>query len=85
LAIFYIANFVNNFYICNSQTTKFAVLFLRYLQYNITPHILKSFDPPGIIIREPKQRNERKTKLLVSSSSSALRTWVGLGLLIKPN
>jgi hypothetical protein len=77
--------FKNNFYIRNSQPTKSAVLFLRYLHYNITRNNPKSFDPPGIITRGNQSKGMlRKTKLS-PSSSSALQTWVGLGLPIKPN
>jgi len=48
---------------CSTELTKFAVLFLRYLCYNITLNIPTCFNSLGIIIREPNQGNTDETKL----------------------
>jgi hypothetical protein len=39
------------------------VLFLRYLYYNNIYNIAASFDPQGIIIREPTKATSHRTKL----------------------
>ena len=52
---FYVQAYVYQF--GTLRPTKGAILFLRYLYYNITLNIPTCFDPQGLIIREPNQSN----------------------------